>query len=244
MGRVIKYLLWVVGGFATVFVLAAVALTIFFDPNDFREEISNSVRNQTGRELVIEGDISLDLFPWLAVEVGKASFGDAPGFGDEPMVSFERASFSVRLLPAILRQEIVVGAADIESLQLNLKVNRNGVTNWEDLVPQETVAEPDSATDSGGGINVNSIQVVDASIRYTNSESGESIVLDGVKLDIGRLKDDGSDVPVSAELNFSIQPAGLSGSLGVESVLTFDANNGTLRFDGVSMRGTVYEYGN
>ena len=60
MGQVFKILLWVVGGFATLFILAAVALYVFFDPNDFREEISNSVHNQTGRELTIEGDISLD----------------------------------------------------------------------------------------------------------------------------------------------------------------------------------------
>ena len=118
MGRVFKYLLWLVGGCVALFLVAAIALYLFFDPNDFREEISNTVKNQTGRDLTIDGDISLDIFPWLAVEVGKASLGEAPGFGDEPMASFERASFSVRLLPVILRQEIVVGAASIEALRI------------------------------------------------------------------------------------------------------------------------------
>ena len=120
MGRLVKILLWSVGGFATLFVLATVALYLFFDPNDFRDDISKSVKSQTGRDLTIEGDISLEIFPWLAVEVGKSSLGNAPGFGDEPMASFESASFSVRLLPAILRQEVVVGSASIESLRLNL----------------------------------------------------------------------------------------------------------------------------
>jgi AsmA protein len=129
MARVFKYLLFLLGGFVTLFVLAAVALYLFFDPNDFREDISTSVKNQTGRDLTIDGDITLDIFPWLAVEVGKSSLGNSPGFGDAPMARFEKASFSVRLLPAILRQEIVVGAADIESLQLNLKIDRHGNSN-------------------------------------------------------------------------------------------------------------------
>ena len=64
MARIFKYLLFLLGGFVTLFVLAAVALYLFFDPNDFREEISTSVKNQTGRDLTIEGDITLDIFPW------------------------------------------------------------------------------------------------------------------------------------------------------------------------------------
>ena len=103
MGRVVKFILSLLVGFAALFILASIALFLFFDPNDFREDISKTVKSQTGRDLIIEGDISLDVFPWLAVEVGKASLGNAPGFGNEPMASFERASFSVRLLPVILR---------------------------------------------------------------------------------------------------------------------------------------------
>ena len=239
MSPVIKYLLWVVGGFVTLFVLAAVALYVFFDPNDFREEISNSVKNQTGRELTIEGEISLDIFPWLAVEVGKASLGDAPGFGDEPMASFERASFSVRLLPVILRQEVVVGAADIESLRLSLKVNQSGVTNWDDLVPQGAGDDSDAATEASGGININSIDIIDATISYADSRSGETVAIDQLNLNMGRMTDDGSDVPVEATMRFDIQPSGLGGELEFDTTLAFDAATGTLRLDGVTLDGVI-----
>ena len=146
MGRFIKVFLIAVGAFIAVFLLAAIFLYLFFDPNDFREDIANKVREQTGRELTIEGDISLDIFPWIAVQVGKSSLGNAQGFGDEPMASFDSASFSVRLMPAILRQEVVVGAADIVALNLNLEVDRNGNDNWSDLVSEES---SDAADDEG-----------------------------------------------------------------------------------------------
>jgi AsmA protein len=241
MGRLIKVLLWVVGGFVTLFILAAVALYVFFDPNDFREEISNSVHNQTGRELTIEGDISLDVFPWLAVEVGKASLGNAPGFGDEPMASFERASFSVRLIPVILRQEVEVGTADIESLRLNLNVNQSGVTNWDDLVPQGSSddADTDMASEPGGGIDVNSIQIINATINYSNSESGENIAIKDLNLKLGRLTDDGSDVPVEAALQFDVQPTGVAGVLEFATTLAFNSTTGELRLNSVSLDGTV-----
>jgi len=239
MGRIVRVLLWLVGGFVVLFVLAAIALYLFFDPNDFREDIAKSVKSQTGRDLTIEGDISLELFPWLAVEVGKSSLGNAPGFGDEPMASFESASFSVRLLPAILHQEIEVGSASIESLRLNLMADAHGGNNWSDLVPEESASEAEPSSESGSGINANSIHVTDAMIRYTDDETGESIVIDGMNLNVGRLQGDGSAVPFKAELNFDVQPSGLRGAMALETSLAFDTATGALQIDGLSIDGTI-----
>jgi AsmA protein len=239
MGRVVKILLWLVGGFAALFILASVALFLFFDPNDFREDISKSVKNQTGRDLTIDGDISLEIFPWLAVEVGKSSLGNAPGFGDEPMASFESASFSVRLLPAILRQEVEVGSASIDSLRLNLEVDNHGSSNWADLIPDDSGSETESSKDTGSGFNANSIDVTDAMIRYANEEAGESIVIDGMNFNVGRLHGDGSAVPFKASLSFDVQPSAMSGSIEIETVVAFDSTSGTLLFDGLSVEGLV-----
>ena len=134
MGRILKVAAWLVAGVVVVFALAAIALTLFFDPNDFREDVSAAVFEQTGRELVIDGDVSVSLFPWLAVKVGEAQLGDAPGFGGEPFAAFDSASFSVRLMPLLFGQEIVVGAADLDALKLNLKINASGISNWSELV--------------------------------------------------------------------------------------------------------------
>lgn len=239
MGRVVKYLLWLIGGFIALFVLAAVALYVFFDPNDFRDEISSSVKNQTGRELSIEGDISLDLFPWLAVEVGKARLGNSPGFGDEPMASFDRASFSVRLLPVILRREVVVGAADIEGLRLNLKVDSRGVSNWSDLVPDETEQDSESGSETSRDIDINSIEIINAVVRYSDDEAGEVIELDDVNVNIGRLKSDGSPVPFNVEMDFDIQPAGLIGAVAVKTSLAFDSDTGVLQLNDLAVDGTA-----
>ena len=238
MSRIVKYLLWLIGAFVALFALAAIALSLFFDPNDFRDEISNKVRDETGRELTIEGDISLDVFPWLAVEVGKSSLGNAPAFGSEPMASFDRASFSVRLLPAILRQEVIVGAADIEGLQLNLRINQRGDSNWSDLIEEQST-DSSADADSGGDIDINSVDITNASVLYTDDEAGEVIALDAINLRIGRLRSDGTAVPVDAAMNFDMQTAGLSGSIEVETMLSFNTESGLLTLGDLAADGSV-----
>lgn len=239
MTRSIRYLAWVAGGLVALFIVAAAALFIFFDPNDFREEISSSVKKQTGRDLLIEGDISLDIFPWLAVEVGSTTLGNAPGFGDEPMASFDKASLGVRVIPLILRREVVVGAADIEGLSLNLAVNKRGISNWADLVSESDGGETESASGSTSGIDINSIEIVSASLRYVDEEAGSVIVLDGVNLKLGQLKSDGSPVPVDAELSFDIQPSGLKGQLSLDTRLGFNADGGLLQLNALSVDGVI-----
>ena len=46
-------------------------------------------------------------FPWLALRTGEGRFGNAPGFGPEPMATWRSAQLGVRLFP-LLRGELVV----------------------------------------------------------------------------------------------------------------------------------------
>lgn len=239
MARFVKILLWLVAAFVALFAIASVALYVFFDPNDFREDISAAVKNQTGRELTIEGDISLDLFPWLAVEVGKTRLGDAPGFGDEPFASFDRASFSVRLLPVIVRQEIIVGGATVEGLALNLKVDKKSVSNWSDLIPDDGAAEESSSESESAELDINRIDIENATVRYSNDESGEVYTLSDMNIHIGRLKSNGEPVPLDGDMRFAMTPTGLSGAVNLDTVLSYNSDNGILGLANLAVDGSV-----
>ena len=103
MGRLLKIILYLVAGIVGILVIAAVSLTLFFDPNDFRDRIEAAVKESTGRDLVV-GELDLSVFPWLAVNVGPSELGNAEGFESEQFLRFESAALSVRILPLILRQ--------------------------------------------------------------------------------------------------------------------------------------------
>jgi AsmA protein len=172
MSRLGKIIGWLVAALVALFVLGAVAFFLFFDANNFRSEISRAVENSTGRELVIEGEIGITLFPWLAVDVGRSSLGNAEGFGDEPFASFDNARMSVRLLPLLLRREIVVGGVAVDGLELNLRENRQGVSNWDDLLARGSEEESGGEAPGSGDVNVAGIEFSGARVSYRSADSG------------------------------------------------------------------------
>jgi uncharacterized protein involved in outer membrane biogenesis len=90
--RALKIAGYVVGGLVALVVIALVLILLFVDPNDYRDDIEQLVERETGRDLTLTGDLKLSVFPWIALELGATSLGDAPGFGDEPFRSPENVS--------------------------------------------------------------------------------------------------------------------------------------------------------
>ena len=68
-----------------------------FDPNAYKQDLTELVREQTGRELQFHGDVDLTVFPALGMKLGAMSFSNAEGFGALPMVKVSEASISVDL---------------------------------------------------------------------------------------------------------------------------------------------------
>ena len=233
MSRTTKIVAWLITAIVAIFVIAAIALFVFFDPNDFREDIADAVAESTGRELVIEGDVSISLFPWLAIEIGRSELGNAPGFGDEPFAEFESAKMGVQVLPLLLRREVAVGTIAVESLAVNLEENRQGANNWDDLASAET-AEADA--DAAGGeaveatIDAAGIRFTNATIRYESADGAYSLT--GADLSVGAITGEGGELNVdgmslkgvlegvvSTPSEFRIETAGI-GVQTVEQVVT------------------------
>jgi len=113
---------------------------LLLDPNDFKDEIQDSVFRATGRQLTIEGDLSLTLLPRLGLEVSGASVANPPGFGDEPFAKLERVEMDAPLLP-LLAGRLEVERVRIEGLRLNLIRDPQGRTNWDLTPPPAKAAE-------------------------------------------------------------------------------------------------------
>ncbi|MDH3629552.1 MAG: AsmA family protein [Gammaproteobacteria bacterium] len=149
MKKIIRYL--IIGVVAAIaFLVAMVAIFVaVFDPNDYKQDLTELVREQTGRELQFHGDVDLTVFPVLGMKLGAMSFSNAEGFGALPMVKVKEASISVDLA------SLVTFAPEIDKLvlrdlELNLIRNKAGVTNWDDLVAQTAPGTETGATDEPG----------------------------------------------------------------------------------------------
>ena len=188
MGRMLKSVLFFIAAAVTLLLIGGIAVMLLFDPNDYREDIEQVVKKSTGRELVIEGDLSVSIFPWLAIEVGRTRLGNGAGFGDEPFASFEKARLSVRLLPMLLRRDVEVATADLDALQLNLAINSNGRSNWQDFIDASDAAAAarsageDDGSAGVGGLDIAGFEIRNSSIRYVDAEAGGNFELN--ELDI------------------------------------------------------------
>jgi AsmA protein len=244
MSRALKILGILVVTLVAVAIFSAIVFVLVFDPNDYKDDISEGVREATGRELVIEGDVGLSLFPWLAIELGRTQLGNAPGFDDTPFASFDSARLSVRLVPLLLRREVVVGTAALDSLRINLQVRKDGTGNWEDFgeAGEAREAEPGTPETEAAGpsatIDIASVAVTDAALSYSDASSGDRFELTNLNLASGRIAA-GEAVPLDGGFAFRLDPAGLSGEVDIGVVVAFDSDAATISISDLDIGGRV-----
>ena len=195
MGRLLKTAGIVVGIVIALLIAVAVIVSLLFDPNDYKDQISTGVKEATGRDLVIEGDIGLSLFPWVAIDIGRTTLGNAEGFDETPFASFESARLSVQLLPVLLRREIIVSTSDLDGLNVNLQVAGDGRGNWEDFgeagEADTDPAEPDPASGGSGEFDVSGIAVTNARLAYADAATGDVIEVTDLNFTTGAIASDG-----------------------------------------------------
>lgn len=204
MGRLLKILLYFFGAAIALGVIAAIVVAVLFDPNDYKDDIAAGVKEQTGRDLIIEGDLELSIFPWLAVQVGATELSNGDGFGDEPFARFESARVGVGLMALIFGGNIEAGTVSLDGLTLNLAVNNQGRANWQDFLdaadaeapPAESADTPEAPTDGISGFNVAGIEVTNTTLSYSDAQTGTAIRLSDLNMLLGEIATDDSVLSV------------------------------------------------
>ncbi len=170
MSKAVKIILGALGALVLIVGAAMVLAVMLINPNDYKADISNAVREQTGRELVFNGDLELSVFPWIGVKTGGISLSNAAGFSEKNMFSLKSADVSLKLLP-LISGKVELRNVDVVDLQLFLMRNKQGVTNWDDLTSGEDKGHKEEKSHSKdksssqislsvGGVNIENASVV------------------------------------------------------------------------------------
>lgn len=199
MKKPLKIGLVVIGGLIALFISAAVILVATVDPNEYKEEIAQSVKESTGRDLTFEGDIGFNFFPWLGLEVGPMALGNAPGFQPKEMLRISKAMASIRILP-LLTGDVAIGEVVLDGFTLNLAVNKQGVSNWADLSDKDK--DKDSGTSDSKpaeksekksstleSLSVAGVEITGATVHYVNDQTGQKVAVSDLNLLIGEVGD-------------------------------------------------------
>lgn len=206
MNKVLRIFGILIGSLIALVVIAALVLPRIIDPNNYRDKIAEIVKKETGRDLVITGEIGWSVFPWLGVEVGETRLSNAPGFGDAPFAQVSQVQVRVRLLP-LLRKELEMSTLVLEGLQLNLAKDKSGRTNWDDLMrAQETKksAPEKPAADDGAAslaaLTIGGVKVSKAQLVWDDRSTGNTQRIEDLYLDLGAIR---QGYPVDLMLGFT-----------------------------------------
>lgn len=195
--RAVKIIGGVLAALVAIVVLGVIALVLWVDPNDYRDDIEQLVERQTGRPLEIGGSMDLDVFPWLALRVEDVRLGNPPQFGAEPFLTVARANVGVKLLP-LLRRNLEVSRVSIEGLSVTLISRGEEDNNWSDLggseEEQQTPAEEAPQTSIAG------IDITGATLVYRDEAEGSVMRLSELELHTGAI---GGSAPVDATASFA-----------------------------------------
>ncbi len=222
MGRILKLLGIVGAAVLAVIVIAMIGLTLFFDPNDYKAEISAAVEQATGRQLSLEGDLELEIFPRLRIAIGAAELANAAGFGDEPFASIEGAGLVVGLLP-LLSRRIEISEARLEGLVLNLVRNDQGQNNWQELGGASASEDASPITEDGTSgaaleLDVGAIVIARSEINWSDAVAGSQWQLGDFNLEAAGFGP-GAAFPLSVDFSLTGDEVQVAVTASMEATL-------------------------
>jgi len=209
--------------------IIGISLPFIIDPNQYKGQIIDRVKQETGRELAIPGDIKLSVFPWLGVKLGEVALGNAAGFGEQPMARIKAMDVRVKLLP-LFKKEVQIARVTLDGLALDLQRNANGQTNWDDLVSQETPTKPkvkkEAAQPRGAvlaALAVDGLSLTNSRLDWSDAQAKQHYTLSDIDMSLGAVAFDKA-FPLKASLNFSSRQPEANGKLALTTEITVAAS--------------------
>ncbi|MGX9355425.1 AsmA family protein [Roseobacteraceae bacterium S113] len=208
---------WIVRLLALVVVVLVVAIVgVLMLPGDRLARIaSDQLSAQLGRDVVIEGDVGLSVWPSVGVSTGPLRIANAQGFSEAPLFEADAAQIGLNAA-ALLQRRVQVERLIAERPRILLQQRADGTANWDFST---TSAQATPAAQSGTGaqngeantdgtapalpnITIDRLQITDATIRI-EQDGAAAIAYSDVDLDLSW-----PDMAGPADLAVSFAPAG------------------------------------
>jgi AsmA protein len=221
MKRAWKILFIILSCLIIIMVGMAGAIYLLVDPNDYRDEITDMVKARTGRDLLMEGDIRLVLFPRIGLALNHVSLSGNPPFEKKPFFKASRINLSVRLLP-LLRERLELTRLSIEDLDLNLLRNAHGHANWSFGQPgARKGGEKKSGPPALMAVAVGGVEIRNGSIILDDRQTDRRIRILDLSVISGGYRP-GAPVDLEGAFRFESTAPGMKGDLMFSSTVTMD----------------------
>jgi len=232
MNKIVKFVVLPLVGLVVIFVALGAYISATFDPNQYKPQIVQAVKDKTQRTLKLDGDMKLSLFPSIGATLGKASLSERAS--DREFAGADNLHVALKLFP-LLSKQVVVDAIEAENLRANLVRFKDGKTNMDDLTGGgETSASTAKGAESQVKIDIDHVTFKNATITYADQESGAKYGLSKLNLKTGRIA---SGVPSKIDLSFVVQSDKPKFDLeaALKATVTYDLTSQHYAFEGLDL---------
>lgn len=210
--KILKILLIVFGGLVVVMggVVAYVAAT--FNPNSYKPQLVQLVKDKKQRDLKLDGDIKLKFWPSIGADLGKVSLSEFKS--DKEFASMDGLRVSLKLMP-LLSKKLVVDEVEVKGVRATIVKFKDGRMNIDDLLSKEEKKQEQFEFD------IDHVAVEGAALTYRDEAQGAQYALSNVNLKTGRIA---PNVPGKIDLSMLVKgnkPA-LDLGIALKTKLTFD----------------------
>jgi AsmA protein len=215
IARPARIALWSIAAVVAIVVVGAGVFLATFDANSLKPRIIAAVKQATGRDLTLQGDIRLGVSLQPTLQVSGVSFSNPPGFSRPQMATLERLDLKLALLP-LLSHRVEIDKLVLVKPDILLEANAQGQPNWQ-FTPEPGAASGGSG--GGGGdktqtrITVADLRVLDGVVTLRTVGGAQNTVLAVKSLEATAPSPD-ANLHVAGEAAYNGAPFTLTADVG------------------------------
>lgn len=201
MPKIVKYIAIAFTALIALLIIAAAIVAATFNPNDYKPQIIRLVQEKKQRTLAIPGDIKLTFFPKIGADLGKVSLSEHNSQAE--FASLDSAKISLALIP-LLSKQVVVDQVRVAGLRANIRRNKDGTTNFDDLLAKSSDQPAPQPGQHGGEpikFNIDGVDITNAHVLYEDQQQASKLELAHLNLKTGKIA---NGVPSKLQLSSDV----------------------------------------
>ncbi len=232
MPKILKYILLAAAGIGLIAGALVAFVAATFNPNDYKPQIQQLVKDKLDRTLKIGGDIKLSFYPTIGANLAGISLSEHAS--NKEFASVESVRVALQFMPLFSKQ-LVVSQVEVRGLRANVLKRKDGSSNIDDLIGKDKNKKPGPTPPAGGQeaqkpmqFNIDHVLIDNAGFTYADEATGARYSVGKVSLKTGRIAaGTPSDIELSVQGLTATQPkASLEARLKTRVTL----DTGTQRF--------------
>ena len=163
-----------------VLVGGLIAAVHFIPSSVYKEKIETAAESALGRDVVINGDVKIKLFPKIAASAGATTIANPEGFQEDDFASMTELKAAVKILP-LLSQKVEIDEFILVDPKLSLVKLPNGQNNWTFASTQTSTPEeeeqdkPSKPTSVQAGLG--DVRLVNGYVSFDDRQAGNKHTL-------------------------------------------------------------------